>query len=162
MPMNSASTLVSLSWDQYKLVTGFDNVSQGPDSISSSISPLVTGATPCNIVFAEQRTLTATTTQAYNLFSGGLLDFLGTTVAMTRIYAIAIVCTGGDVTLEPAASNGLIWFFAGTTPSIKVVSGGSFLLSQYTAQAVASGTREMKITAGAASSTYQIAFLGGQ
>ena len=83
-------------------------------------------------------------------------------MAMTRIYAIAIVCTDGDVTLAPAASNGLVWFFAGTTPSIQVVSGGSFLLSQYTAQVVASGTREMKVTAGAASSTYQIAFLGGQ
>lgn len=162
MAMNSASTLVSLSWDQYKLVTGFDNISQGPDSISSSVYPLTTGATPCNTVFAEQRTLTSASVQVYNLFSGGLVDFLGTTVAMTRIHAVAILCTDGDVTLAPNASNGLVWFFAGTTPSVKVLSGGSFLYSQYAPFTVASGTSSMKITAGSASATYQIAFLGGQ
>lgn len=162
MAMNSASTLMSLSWDQYKLFSGFDNVSQGPDSLSASVSPLLTGATPCNIVFAEQRTLTSASVQVYNLFSGGLLDFFSTTVAMTRIHAVAIKCTDGDVTLAPNGTNGLVWFFAGTTPSVNVLSGGSFLYSQYAPFTVASGTSSMKITAGSASATYKIAFLGGQ
>ena len=75
MALNSAGTLLSMSWDQQKTLTGFNPVAQGADAVSLSVSPALTGATPANIIFAEQRTLSAGGSYTYDLTTG-LTDFL--------------------------------------------------------------------------------------
>jgi hypothetical protein len=160
MALNSASTSLSLSWDQQKVLTGFNSISQGPDALSLSVSPNLTGTNPANIVFTEQRTLAAAGSYTYDM-STGLTDFLGTSIALTRIFAIAISSTTGTVVYAPGASNGLEWFLGGTSPTISIPAGAGFIFTTPTFQAV-SGTDKTLTLSSSAGATYKIAFLGGQ
>ena len=160
MALNSASTSLSLSWDQQKTLTGFDSVSQGPDALSLSVSPNLTGTNPANIIFTEQRTLAASGSYTYDM-STGLTDFLGTSIALTRIFAIAISSTTGTVVYAPGATNGLEWFLGGTSPTISIPAGAGFIFTTPTFQAV-SGTDKTLTLSSSAGATYKIAFLGGQ
>ena len=160
MALNSASTSLSLSWDQQKTLTGFDSVSQGPDALSLSVSPNLTGTNPVNVVFAEQRTLAASGSYTYDM-STGLTDFLGNSIALARIFAIAVSSSTGTVVYAPGASNGLEWFLGGTSPTISIPAGAGFIFTTPTFQAV-SGTDKTLTLSSSAGATYKIAFLGGQ
>lgn len=160
MALNSASALFSLSWDQQKTLTGFNVLGQGPDALSLSVSPALTGATPANIVFAEQRTLSAGGSYTYDL-STGLTDFLGTAINLSRIFAIAVTSSSGTVVYAPGASNGLEWFLGGTTPTISIPAGAGFIFTNPTHQTV-SGTDKTISLSSSAGATYKIAFIGGQ
>jgi len=160
MALNSASTSLSLSWDQQKILTGFNSISQGPDALSLSVSPNLTGTNPANIIFTEQRTLAASGSYTYDM-STGLTDFLGTSIALTRIFAIAISSTTGTVVYAPGATNGLEWFLGGTSPTISIPAGAGFIFTTPTFQAV-SGTDKTLTLSSSAGATYKIAFLGGQ
>jgi hypothetical protein len=160
MALNSASTSLSLSWDQQKVLTGFNSISQGPDALSLSVSPNLTGTNPANIVFTEQRTLAASGSYTYDM-STGLTDFLGTSIALTRIFAIAISSSTGTVVYAPGATNGLEWFLGGTSPTISIPAGAGFIFTTPTFQAV-SGTDKTFTLSSSAGATYKIAFLGGQ
>jgi hypothetical protein len=160
MALNSASTSLSLSWDQQKTITGFNSISQGPDALSLSVSPNLTGTNPANIVFTEQRTLAAGGSYTYDM-STGLTDFLGTSIALTRIFAIAVSSSAGTVVYAPGASNGLEWFLGGTSPTISIPAGAGFIFTTPTFQAV-SGTDKTLTLSSSAGATYRIAFLGGQ
>ena len=160
MALNSASTSLSLSWDQQKTLTGFDSVSQGPDALSLSVSPNLTGTNPVNVVFAEQRTLAASGSYTQDM-STGLTDFLGNSIALARIFAIAISSSTGTVVYAPGASNGLEWFLGGTSPTISIPAGAGFIFTTPTFQAV-SGTDKTLTLSSSAGATYKIAFLGGQ
>lgn len=160
MALNSASVIGSLSWTQSKTNSGFANTVQGMDSIAASVSPSLTGATPANVIFAEQRTLTAAGTQTYDLQS--MTDFLNQSLVMTRAYAIMISCSAGQVTLQQGASNPLAWPLSGTAPALVVPANGFFVLGQTTAQAVSGSAKTIKVTAGGSGATYKITILGGQ
>jgi hypothetical protein len=160
MALTTAGVNGSISWIQTKTNTGFSNTIQGLDSISASVSPSLTGATPANVVYAEERTLSASASQTYDLQS--LTDFLSQSLVMTRTYAIAISCSAGQVTLEQGASNPLTWPLSGTAPAMVVPSGGFFVFGQSTAQTVSASVKTLKVTAGGSGGTYKIAILGGQ
>jgi hypothetical protein len=160
MALTTAGVNGSISWIQTKTNTGFSNTIQGLDSISASVSPALTGATPANVVYAEERTLSASASQTYDLQS--LTDFLSQSLVMTRAYAIAISCSAGQVTLEQGASNPLTWPLSGTAPAMVVTSGGFFVFGQSTAQTVSASVKTLKVTAGGSGGTYKIAILGGQ
>ena len=160
MALSLASVTGNLSWTQTKTNTGFQDSIQGLDAVSASASPAITGATPANVVYAEQRTLTAAGTQTYDLQS--LTDFLNQSLTMTRAFAIAISCSSGQVTLQQGATNPLTWPLSGTAPALIVTSGSFFILGQTTAQAVSGSVKTLKITAGGSGATYKIAILGGQ
>jgi len=160
MALTTAGVNGSISWIQTKTNTGFSNTIQGLDSISASVSPALTGATPANVVYAEERTLSASASQTYDLQS--LTDFLSQSLVMTRTYAIAISCSAGQVTLEQGASNPLTWPLSGTAPAMVVPSGGFFVFGQSTAQTVSASVKTLKVTAGGSGGTYKIAILGGQ
>lgn len=160
MALTTAGVNGSISWIQTKTNTGFSNTIQGLDSISASVSPALTGATPANVVYAEERTLSASASQTYDLQS--LTDFLAQSLVMTRAYAIAISCSAGQVTLEQGASNPLTWPLSGTAPAMVVPSGGFFVFGQATAQTVSASVKTLKVTAGGSGGTYKIAILGGQ
>ena len=160
MALNSASTSLSLSWDQQKTLAGFNSISQGPDALSLSVSPNLTGTNPVNVVFAEQRTLAASGSYTYDM-STGLTDFLGNSIALARIFAIAISSSSGTVVYAPGATNGLEWFLGGTSPTISIPAGAGFIFTTPTFQAV-SGTDKTLTLSSSAGATYKIAFLGGQ
>lgn len=160
MALNTANTILSLSWDQQKTLTGFNVLGQGPDAVSLSVAPALTGANPANIVFAEQRTLAASGSYTYDL-STGLSDFLGTSIALARIFSVIVTCSSGTVVFAPGATNGLEWFLGGTSPTITIPAGAGFLFTTPTHQAV-SGTDKTITLSSSAGATYKIAFLGGQ
>jgi hypothetical protein len=160
MALNSASTLMNVAWDQQKTLTGFNPVAQGADAVSLSVSPALTGATPANIVFAEQRTLSAGGSYTYDLTTG-LTDFLGTAINLTRIFAVIVTSSTGTVVFAPGATNGLEWFLGGTSPTISIPAGAGFMFTTPTHQTV-SGTDKTITLSSSAGATYKIAFLGGQ
>ena len=86
MALSLASVTGNLSWQQNKTNTGFQDSIQGLDAVSASASPAITGATPANVVYAEQRTLTAAGTQTYDLQS--LTDFLNQSLTMTLTWTL--------------------------------------------------------------------------
>lgn len=160
MALNTASTLLSLSWSQQKAITGFSPVTQSNDSLSLSVAPSLTGATPANIVFAEQRTLAAAGSYTYDMTTG-LTDFLGTAINLSRIFAIAVTSTSGIVVYQPGATNGLEWFLGGTSPTITIPAGAGFVFTNPVHQAI-SGTDKTITLSSSAGATYKIAFFGGQ
>ena len=160
MSLSLASVTGNLSWTQAKSNTGFQDTIQGIDSISASVSPSITGAGAANVVYAEQRTLSAAGTQTYDLQS--VTDFLNQSVTMTSAFAIAISCSAGQVTLQQGTSNPLAWPLSGTAPALIVPSGSFMIFGQSTAQAVSGSAKTLKITAGGSGATYKIAILGGQ
>src|SRR5574343_257593 len=160
MALTSASTRLALSWEQYKAITGFDNVVQGNDSVALTVNPALTGVNACNIVFFEERTLAAAGSYVYD-FSTGLTDALGTAINLSRIFAVVVSSTSGITVFEPDTTNGLEWFLSGTTPKITIPAGGRFLYTSPTHQVVSGTDKRLKLSS-TAGSTYQIAFLGGQ
>lgn len=160
MALNSVGGKLSISWDQYKAITGFNNITQGQDSVSLNISPSLTGATPLNITFFEQRTLAAAGSYVYDM-STGLTDAFGTAINLARIWGIIVVSTSGDTIYEPDTTNGLEWFLSGTTPKITIPAGAGFMFMTPTAQTVSGTDKRLKLSS-TAGSTYKIAFLGGQ
>jgi hypothetical protein len=160
MALTSASTRMSISWEQYKTITGFNNIQQGQDSLALSVSPSLTGVSACNITFFEERTLAAAGSYVYD-FSTGLTDAFGTAINLSRIFAIAISSTAGITVYEPDTTNGLEWFLSGTTPKITIPQGGAFFYTAPTHQVVSGTDKRLKLSS-TAGSTYKIAILGGQ
>jgi hypothetical protein len=160
MALNSANASIKIGWDQYKTLTGFNSVTQSQDSVALNLSAVLTGATPVNIVYFEQRTLSAAGSQIYDM-STGLTDALGTAINLSRINAIVVVSTSGETIYEPETTNGLEWFLSGTTPKITIPAGGGFLFMTPTHQVVSGTDKRIKLSS-TAGSTYKIAFYGGQ
>jgi hypothetical protein len=160
MALTSASTRLAISWEQYKTITGFNNLQQGPDSVALSVSPALTGGSACNIVYFEQRTLAAAGSYVYD-FSTGLTDANGTAINLSRIFAVAVSSTSGITLYEPDATNGLEWFLSGTSPVVTIPAGAGFIFTTPTAQTVDGTNKRIKLSS-TAGSTYKIAFLGGQ
>lgn len=160
--INSASTSLNMAWSQQKSTTGFTAVSQGPDSISLSVSPSLTGVSPMNIVFSETRTLAAAGSKTYDLTTAGsLYDLIGQPLNLARVFAIGIYSTSGTVVLSPGASNGLEWFMGGTSPTITITEGAGFLFTSPTPSTV-DGTNKTLTVTSSAGGTYKIVIYGGQ
>lgn len=160
MALTTASINGAITWTQTKANTGFLETIQGMDSLSISLAPSLTGASAANVVYAEQRTLTASTSQTYDLQS--LTDLLAQSLVMTRAFAIAISCSAGQVTLEQGASNPLTWPLSGTAPALVIQSGAFVVVGQTNAQTVSGSAKTLKVTAGGSGGTYKIVILGGQ
>lgn len=104
-----------------------------------------TGAGTENVLVANTTALTytdtgaATTSQSppstpntyieFNL--GSFSDLLGNTVTPGHILQLIMIPTGTSAIaqLAPGTSNGLTWFFGGTTPTVSVNAGGVFFFS---------------------------------
>jgi hypothetical protein len=150
-----------IGWKQSLPITGFVSAVQGEDAISARITPVVSG-TEANIVFFEQRTLTASSSYTYDLQS--LTDFLGQSFSLSRAYAISVVMTSGSATISPGASNPLKWFFNSNTANVTITSGNSFLFAQKASAIVSGSAKTILVTNPSALSAcvYKIAILGGR
>lgn len=160
--INSASTSFNMAWSQQKTTPGFLSVSQGPDSISLSVSPSLTGLTPMNIVFSETRTLAASGSKTYDFTTAGALyDLIGQPLNLSRVFSIGIYSTTGISVLSPGASNGLEWFMGGTSPTITIAEGAGFMFTS-PAPATVDGTNKTLTVSSSAGCTYKLVIFGGQ
>jgi hypothetical protein len=150
-----------ISWTQNLPITGFSSAIQGQDAISSRITPTI-GGSGANIVYFEQRTLSASGSYTYDLTS--LTDFLGGPLSLSKAYAITIRSLAGGMTLKPGASNPFQWFFFSNTASVSLSAGDIFTFAQPDSATISSGSKTLVVTNSSASvaATYKIAILGGR
>lgn len=90
-----------------------------------------TGANQAQQVFADIRTLTASSTEDLDINGTSLQDGFGTNVALTKVRAIIVVAAAAntnDVVVGGAATNGFISPFGAATDKVKVQPGGMFAL----------------------------------
>lgn len=126
-----------------------------------------TGADQADILWHDQRTLAASTSEDLDL-SGSLTDSFGTTVALARVKAIIVAAAsanGGLIQVGGASSNQFINWVANSSDIIQVRAGGFFMMvaPDATAYAVTAGTGDLlKIanTDGVDSATYDIYIIG--
>lgn len=146
---NSLSIRASMGWRLSKANTGLDATTQGPNGLSGTFAP---ATATFNRVYALASTnIAASGTQALNLNS--FTDLLGVAVTATKACALLITATatvtGGILKIEEHGTNGLTWFFGGTTPSISLpvgTTGAGFLVWQGTTQTLSSSDAQLLLT----------------
>jgi len=90
-----------------------------------------TGANQADLVFTDQRTLAASTTEDLDL-NAVLTDAFGDVITMARVKAIIVKAADGNtnnVEVGGAATNALINWVGDATDKIVVPPGGIFLLA---------------------------------
>ena len=126
-----------------------------------------TGADQADVMWHDQRTLAASTSEDVDL-SGVLTDSFGTVVALARVKAIivsAATANGGLIQVGGASATQFINWVANASDVVQVRAGGFMLLvaPDATAYAVTAGTGDLlKVanTDGVASGTYDIYIIG--
>lgn len=128
---------------------------------------LTTGTTAgkADLVFADTRTLTASSSENLDL-AGTLTDVFGATLTFVEVVAIYVKAAAGNtnnVVVGGAASNGFVTPFGASTDTVKVGPGGVFLLTNDAGFGVTAGTGDiLKIANGGGSTsvTYDIVIVG--
>ena len=125
-----------------------------------------TGAGQANMLFTDERTLSASASEDLDL-AGGITDAFGDTITFTKIKAIIIQAAAGNTNnvLVGGAAAAIAGLF-GDVADVQVIRpGGLYMIvaPDATGIAVAAGTADdLKIanSAGSSSVTYKIAVLG--
>lgn len=128
---------------------------------------LATGTTAgkADLVFADTRTLSASSSEELDL-AGFLEDAFGATLTFVKVVAIYVKAAAGNtnnVVVGGAASNGFAAPFGDATDTVKVGPGGVFLLANDAGYAVTASTGDLlKIANGGSGSsvTYDIVIVG--
>lgn len=125
-----------------------------------------TGASQADLVFSDERTLSASASENLDL-AGTLTDAFGATITFAKIKAIMVLADAGntnDVVVGNAASNGFTGFFGGATHTVSVKPGGVFMIAHPgTGWTVTAGTGDilkMLNSAGTTGVTYRVVILG--
>lgn len=159
MSVTSSGITGSLGWSLSRSNTGFGGVSQG-DSVSAAVN---LDASLYNSVFAAEYTLAASGTQAIDLRNFVDLAF-ETHTTTDKVIGIMVSVTGAPITIAPGASNGLVWFWTGTSPIVTIKAGGFLVFSDGAATTVDATHKTLTLTNLSASvvATVRIAILCGQ
>lgn len=163
MPLTRVALQNTYNWSMNNATsTGFASATQG-DQITANLNNLST--TTFNQQFSEQYTLTASGgTATFDLTS--FTNLVGESVTLGHVLTLVVqvVSGNGPVNLAPGASNGLQWFFGGSTQSINLTNGDSLWFSNpstATGTAVTSGAKTMTVTNnGTNQAIVKIAILG--
>ena len=125
-----------------------------------------TGANQLDLVFSDQRTLSATSSEELDL-AGGLTDSFGTTLTFARIkylYVYSASANGGLIQVGGAATNAFVNWVANSSDILQVRPDGAFTLSApgATGYAVTGGAGDLLKIANTDSSeaTYDIVIAG--
>jgi hypothetical protein len=157
MALTTSVITGKIQWSQIKTNTGFANTRQGPDAIASSITPPVN---TINEIFCETRTLAAAASHTYNLQA--LTNFFGEAILFTKVRALHLSTTGGQITLSPGAADPLTWFMGGTNPTLTLPNGSFITIGMGTNTTVSGSAKTLTIeNTGNTSATYQITLVGG-
>ena len=129
------------------------------------------GAGQANKVYVRGQSGLGTQIQSVNTdidLSGSLTDDLGQSVVFTAIKGIYVRAgdsNPGILSIGPAAANGFVGPFSGTTPAIALPAGGRFCVARFDAAgwAVTAGTGDLlriASAAGAGTYTYDLVVVG--
>ena len=164
--LNSAKVAVSAAWD---FVTAVDigTATHSGNWTPSYVFTDGTGENQAKSVFADERTLTASSTENLDL-AGALTDVFGNTITFTKVKALIVQAASGntnDVLVGGAASNGFISWVGDATDIVKVKPGGTFAIvaPDATGLAVTAGTGDILKIANSSSGTsvtYKIVVVG--
>jgi len=160
MPLTVGSLLSTASWTQATSNTGRADITQGPDSISKTVTFDVAIV---NRVYIYPISLAASGTATIDLQA--VTTYLAESTAWTKVQGILLTVDsgGGNIKIEPGASNPLTWFFSGTTPAITVKAGGWFGLGDGSVFTVSSTVKTLKLTnlSSSLATTGNLAIYGG-
>jgi hypothetical protein len=169
MPLNTVQLSNSFAWQlQNGTSTGFEPVTQGTDNIQVNLQGIQ--VTTWNQLFAANYSLSASGgTTTFDLTSFTNLAF--ESVTLGHVLAIVVdnttaTGTGSNVAIGPASSDGLQWFWGGTSQTISLPDGYSFVLTgpvggTSVGTAVSGTSKKITLTNnGSGAATVQIAILG--
>lgn len=149
MPTIANKQVVSatIGFTYEKTVTGFKSL-----KITDTVPFRLVPGSSFNHAYVAQASLAASGTTTIDLYS--FTTLAGESVTITKLIALMFQpyasVTGGQLTIEPGASNPLAWIMAGTTPSITLDVGTSpgacFLMANGTTVTVSSTSRNIKLS----------------
>ena len=117
--------------------------------LSGTAGAYVGQVIPLQFTLAASATNTIDLTNVSNLITSG--------ITLAYVYGICFTTVGGAVSLSPGASNGLTWFFTGTSPVLAVNDGGVQLYYSPSGTAVSSSHKTLTFTAaGTLTSGYSV------
>lgn len=159
MPLDSGSLSATATWEQSVSTTGTGDVSQS----DTNVSTVTFDESTINRVHYVNVSLAASASATYDLRS--LTSLLGESDAWTKVQGIKLQVDtgGGDVKLEPGASNPATWFFSGTTPAITVKAGGFVALGDGSSYTISATVKTLKLTntSGSLTATGTLVLFGG-
>lgn len=123
MPLKASSIAVkgSLEWTYTKTVTGFNPVSQ-QGSVAFNLAP---DAATYDHAYVTQFSLAASADSTVNLYS--FTNVVGESVTATKLLGYAVYVTGtvagGQIKIEPGASDPAAFPLSGTSPAITLAVG---------------------------------------
>lgn len=143
MGLSTGYLTSTASWTQTKSTTGRVDLTQGPDSASSTVTFAVASV---NRIYTYAISLAASGTATIDLQA--LTTLLGETDAWTKVQGLLLTVDsgGGNIKLSQGASNPLTWFWGGTTPTITVQAGGFLALGDGTTATVDATHKTLKLT----------------
>ena len=125
-----------------------------------------TGSGQSDLLFSDQRTLSASATEDLDL-AGSLTDAFGSTLTFVKIKAIVITAAAGNtnnVTVSPDATNGFTGPFNAVADLISIPPGGSFVVtapaSGWTVTASTGDLLTLANSGAGTSVTYDIVLIG--
>lgn len=159
MPLDSGSLSASAVWSQSLETTGTGTVEQSDNNTNT----VTFDTDSINRVHYVNVSLSASASATYDLRS--LTSLLGESSAWTKVQGIklSVDTGGGDVKLEPGASNPATWFFSGTTPAITVKAGGFVALGDGSSYTISATVKTLKLTntSGSLTATGTLVLFGG-
>ena len=125
-----------------------------------------TGTSQSDLLFSDQRTITASSTEDIDL-AGDLSDAFGNTMTFVKVKAIIITAATANtnnVTVSPATSNGFNGPFNAAADLIAIPPGGSFIVTApVSGWTVTAATGDLLTIANSAAGTsviYDIVIIG--
>lgn len=125
-----------------------------------------TAANQADLMFSDQRTLTASSNEDLDL-AGSLSGAFGATLNFAKIKAIAVYAASGNtnnVQVGPATTNGFLGPFADASDQLDIPPGGQILLTApvngWTVTATTGDLLNIANSAAGTSVTYDIVLIG--
>lgn len=126
MPLDSLTFNNNITWSMSKANTGYADTKNGPTSASFSLS----GVDIANYNYLYVASLTVAPSATTTIDLSSLTSLLGEAINFTKVLTIVVTTTGNQITVATGATNGLVWFFGGTSPTITIPTGGMFAFSE--------------------------------
>jgi hypothetical protein len=163
MPLENVSLRAAVDWTLKKTNTGFDSTAHGPTSKSFGLVPAVA---TFQYLGGVRYTVAGGGNQVVDLSAiSSANSFTGESATLTKIIGLLVLPTGSGVKVEPHTTDGLSWFFSGTTPAVTVPADGCFFFAQPAAQTMSGTSKNFKFSntagGGGATLTLDLVFLGG-
>lgn len=161
MSLVSANAYQSLTWAQQKVVPGFSNIYQGPDTFSFANTFVIQDG-GVDTVWAVEGTLAALGSTTIDLQN--LTDVFGDPIVFERVYSLQIETTDSQLQIGPGATDPVSWFWTSATDRVTVATDSNFVYCTNVAYFVTSSAKTLDLynPSSTTALTYRIAIIGGQ